>query len=145
MYALITFIIIFALIAYFIYVRNKIPKGLEGIPFISMLPTILALLQQKHHDEIQDTIAESSRALTINNPLYLKNFFTKIENDDPPKLNMDYRKIVGEFFGDGLIFSNGDKWRTFRKLANPAFNKALSPDIVGKITFELFNFMQQDL
>ncbi|CAI2193658.1 5698_t:CDS:2, partial [Funneliformis geosporum] len=137
---------------------NKIPKELEGIPFISMLPTILALLQQKHHDEIQDTIAESSRgydlylshfinrtALTINNPLYLKNFFTKIENDDPPKLNMDYRKIIGEFFGDGLIFSNGDKWRTFRKLSNPAFNKALSPDIVGKITFELFNFMQQDL
>ncbi|CAI2177310.1 11164_t:CDS:10 [Funneliformis geosporum] len=150
MFALITFIIIFATIAYFIHVinkinKNKIPKELEGIPFISNWSTIWALLLQKNHDVIQDTIAESSRVLNINNPLYLKNFFTKIEDDDPPKINLNKGRIVGEFFGDGLIFSNGDKWRTFRKLANPAFNKALSPDIVGEITFELFNFMKQDL
>ncbi|CAG8743171.1 11438_t:CDS:2, partial [Funneliformis caledonium] len=31
------------------------------------------------------------------------------------------------------------------EIRNPAFNNALSPDIVGETTFELFNFTQQNL
>ncbi|CAG8748005.1 12220_t:CDS:2, partial [Funneliformis caledonium] len=148
----------FATIAYYIHAKNKIPKGLEGIPLISAWPIIWALFRQKHHDEIEDKIAKSVRghdiylsnvfgytSVNINNPLYLKDFFTKLEDEDPPKLNMSFRGAMQEFFGDGLIFSNGDKWRTFRRLASPAFNNALSPDIVGDTTFELFNFMQHNL
>ncbi|CAG8580097.1 577_t:CDS:10 [Funneliformis mosseae] len=157
MFALITFII-FATIAYYIHARNKIPKGLEGIPFISTWPILWAFFRQKHHDEIEDTIAKSSRGydiylsntfgrttVNINNPLYLKDFLIKLENDDPPKFKLNVRGALIEFFGDGLIFSNGDKWRTFRRLASPAFNNALSPDIVGEITFDLFNLMQHNL
>ncbi|CAG8706731.1 790_t:CDS:10, partial [Funneliformis caledonium] len=134
-----------------------LPKELEGIPSISIWPIFWALLQQKHQDEVQETIAKSSgdydiyldrivgqNAININDPAYLKDFLTKIEEDDPPKISLP-SGTMREFFGDGLVFSNGDKWRTSRKLANPAFNNALSPDIVGEITFELFNFMQQNL
>ncbi|CAG8721864.1 6756_t:CDS:2, partial [Funneliformis mosseae] len=31
------------------------------------------------------------------------------------------------------------------EISNPAFNNALSPDIVGETTFELFNFTRQNL
>ncbi|CAG8687235.1 6938_t:CDS:2, partial [Funneliformis mosseae] len=158
MFALITFIIIFATLAYYTHVRNKIPKGLEGIPLISTWPILWAFIRQKYHDEIEDTIAKSSKgydiylsnifgrtSVNINNPLYLKDFLIKLEDDDPPKLKLNFRGALIEFFGDGLIFANGDKWRTFRRLATPAFNNALSPDIVGETMFELFNFMQHNL
>lgn len=37
------------------------------------------------------------------------------------------------------------KWRTYRKLATPAFNNALSPEIVGETVMDLFSFIQQNL
>ncbi|RGB40446.1 cytochrome P450 [Rhizophagus diaphanus] len=40
-------------------------------------------------------------------------------------------------------FSNGD--RTYRKLATPAFNSALSPEMVGETTLDLISFIQQNL
>jgi cytochrome P450 len=36
-------------------------------------------------------------------------------------------------------------WKTYRKLATPAFNSSLSPDMVGETTMELFSFMKKNL
>ncbi|CAI2187348.1 519_t:CDS:2, partial [Funneliformis geosporum] len=158
MFAIISIIVILVIFAYFIHDKNKLPKELEGIPSASIWPTLWSLLRKKHHDEIEETIAKYSggydiylnrligqTAININDPTYLKDFFTNLEDDDPPKISMPSGGALSEFFGDGLIFSNGNKWRTYRKLANPAFNNALSPEFVGETTFELFNFMQQNL
>lgn len=89
--------------------------------------------------------------------------------------NMNPELLFMTFFGNGLVFSNGDvctniifiiifavgilrviskiktilqfykKWRTYRKLATPAFNSALSPEIVGETVMDLYSFIQQNL
>ncbi|CAB4438119.1 unnamed protein product [Rhizophagus irregularis] len=52
-----------------------------------------------------------------------------------------------KFFGCGLSFTNGDKWRSTRKLADSALNLALHQyqEVVGEITMDLFTFMNPNL
>ena len=45
-----------------------------------------------------------------------------------------------------MVFSNGDVCTIiYVILASTAFNRALSPEIVGETTIDLFNFMQPHL
>ncbi|CAB5192203.1 unnamed protein product [Rhizophagus irregularis] len=61
-------------------------------------------------------------------PDYAKILLTQSE-DAAPKSEQNPTSILYKFFGNGLPFSNGDKWRAHRKLATPAFNNALSPEM----------------
>ncbi|CAG8643640.1 6225_t:CDS:2 [Funneliformis caledonium] len=79
--------------------------------------------------------------LGFSNPDCLRDLYMASEDDAPKYLPPD--SIAIKFFGNGLPLSNGDKWRTHRKLATPAFNKALSPEIVGETVYEQFDFIQQ--
>ena len=53
MLTLIFFAIIFVTAVFYIRI-NKLPKQIENIPTISILPYIWAILQQKYQDEIQE-------------------------------------------------------------------------------------------
>ncbi|GBB99562.1 hypothetical protein RclHR1_03560017 [Rhizophagus clarus] len=156
MFTLLFFATILVIIIY--YVRyNKLPKDVENIPYVSALPVIWALLRNRPQDEIQDVIHESSKGhsiylsklgpqvnINITSPDHVKDILMESE-DFAPKHQYNPGNVLYDFFGNGMVFSNGDKWRTYRKLANPAFNNALSPEIVGETVMNLFSFMQKNL
>ncbi|CAB4403344.1 unnamed protein product [Rhizophagus irregularis] len=154
-------LIFFAIILVFIYKyafkKNKKPEGFEDVPFISGLPVAWAYLRQRNYDEIGDLIRNLSGGhgfylsrfgsfiqLNIASPDYAKILLTQSE-DAAPKSEQNPTSILYKFFGNGLPFSNGDKWRAHRKLATPAFNNALSPEMVGETTLDLISFIQQNL
>ncbi|GET01443.1 cytochrome P450 [Rhizophagus clarus] len=147
MFTLLFFATILVIIIY--YVRyNKLPKDVENIPYVSALPVIWALLRNRPQDEIQDVIHESSKGhsiylsklgpqvnINITSPDHVKDILMESE-DFAPKHQYNPGNVLYDFFGNGMVFSNGDKWRTYRKLANPAFNNALSPEIVDETCLE---------
>ena len=55
MFATIFFTVILAITVYYIRI-NKVPKQLETIPSISVLPFLWAILRQKCQDEIQECL-----------------------------------------------------------------------------------------
>ncbi|EXX68538.1 cytochrome P450 [Rhizophagus irregularis DAOM 181602=DAOM 197198] len=157
MITLLFFATIFVIVIYHVRKYNKIPKEIENMPYISAFPLIWALLRQKPHDEIQDVLHESSKGrdiylsrigpamnVNISSPEHVKDLLMESE-DIALKFEYGPGNILYDFFGNGLVFSNGDKWRTYRKLATPAFNNALSPEIVGETVMDLFSFIQQNL
>ena len=59
MFTLIFIAVISAIVIY--YVRKSIkPKGLENVPFVSVLPLVWAYIQGKYYDEIADLIYKIS-------------------------------------------------------------------------------------
>jgi cytochrome P450 len=155
----ILFIAIVAIIIYQVRKFNKIPEGLENVPHVSGLPTAWAWIRQKPYNEIQDLVYETAAKdnelfltrlgaftqLSIVGPDALKIFLMESEevaikfDDYPPE------DTLFKFFGTGLPFSNGEMWKTYRDLANPIFNEAMSTEDVGDNVFELFNFMNHTL
>ncbi|CAB4485413.1 cytochrome P450 [Rhizophagus irregularis] len=157
MVGLIFFAIILVIIYKYAFKKNKKPEGFEDVPFISGLPVAWAYLRQRNYDEIGDLIRNLSGGhgfylsrfgsfiqLNIASPDYAKILLTQSE-DAAPKSEQNPTSILYKFFGNGLPFSNGDKWRAHRKLATPAFNNALSPEMVGETTLDLISFIQQNL
>ncbi|GBB91122.1 hypothetical protein RclHR1_18250004 [Rhizophagus clarus] len=158
MFGLIFFAIILVII-YKYFFKNNIekPQGFEDVPLISGLPVAWAYLRQRNYDEIGDLLRKLSGGhelflsrigshiqVNIASPDYAKILLTQSE-DNAPKSEQKPEGVLYKFFGNGLPFSNGDIWRTYRKLATPAFNNALSPEMVGETTLDLFSFIQQNL
>ncbi|CAB4483282.1 unnamed protein product [Rhizophagus irregularis] len=157
MVGLIFFAIILVIIYKYALKKNKKPEGFEDVLFISGLPVAWAYFRQRNYDEIGDLIHKLSGGhdfyfsfigqftyVNIASPEYAKILLTQSE-DVAPKTEQNPTSNLYKFFGNGLSFSNGDIWRTYRKLATPAFNNALSPEMVGETTLDLISFIQQNL
>ncbi|RGB29392.1 cytochrome P450 [Rhizophagus diaphanus] len=140
-------ILLSIIIIHYVYNFNKIPKESGGIPYVSGLPLMWALIRQKPHDEVEEIMSKTSG----DHEIYLTRFgpFKQI-NFVSPECVKDLLMASGNVkeFKDlhkGLAFSNGDLWKTYRKLATPAFNSALRTDMIGETTMELFTFMEKNL
>ncbi|POG74196.1 cytochrome P450 [Rhizophagus irregularis DAOM 181602=DAOM 197198] len=160
MFALIFFAITFGFIINFIRKFNKKPEGLENIPyisFISLLKILWAYFQQKNYDEVEDLVQEligghhdiylSQFGIVLNNPEYAKILLTESEDVAIKYYSKTDNVFFDKFFGCGLSLTNGDKWRSTRKLADSALNLASHqyPEVVGEITMDLFTFMNPNL
>ena len=87
-----------------------------------------------------------------------------------PKFQFSSELPVLKFYGNGIVFSNGDvsaclmthyltppsrgynilpktkqKWRCHRKLSNPAFNRALSPIVMGEVVLKTFEYLKNEI
>ncbi|KAI8144465.1 cytochrome P450 [Fennellomyces sp. T-0311] len=50
--------------------------------------------------------------------------------------------LVGRFaFGPNILFSNGNRWKMQRMIANPAFHRSMPVDLFGQLTQQLFRQM----
>ncbi|RIA81867.1 cytochrome P450 [Glomus cerebriforme] len=155
---LIIFLTLLLIIIVHYYVRNKLlSKDVETIPYVSGLPMMWALIKQKPHDEVEEVMSKASgeheiyltrfgpfKQVSFVSPECVKDLLMASE-DVAPKIEFHPGNAFYDFFGKGLPFSNGDTWKTYRKLANPAFNSALNPNLVGETTLELFILMQRNL
>jgi hypothetical protein len=65
MFTLIFLTFLFVAFIYHVRKSNKLPKGIENVPFASPFSVIWALLRNKPQDEIQDLIRESSKGHDI--------------------------------------------------------------------------------
>ncbi|CAI2177339.1 17401_t:CDS:10 [Funneliformis geosporum] len=68
------------------------------------------------------------------------------ENEDTfPKYHFGNELPVHKFYGTGIVFSNGEKWRAHRKLSNPAFNRSLSSNVMGEVVLDAFKLMNSEI
>ncbi|CAB5372642.1 unnamed protein product [Rhizophagus irregularis] len=141
MFLIIFFTVLLIIIIHYVYNFNKIPKESENIPYVSGLPLMWALIRQKPHDE---TRFGPFKQINFVSPECVKDLLMASE-DVAPKIEFHPGSVFYDFFGKGLPFSNGDLWKTYRKLATPAFNSALRTDMIGETTMELFTFMEKNL
>ncbi|CAB5143507.1 unnamed protein product [Rhizophagus irregularis] len=95
-----------------------------------------------HHD-----IYLSQFGIVLNNPEYAKILLTESEDVAIKYYSKTDNVFFDKFFGCGLSLTNGDKWRSTRKLADSALNLASHqyPEVVGEITMDLFTFMNPNL
>ncbi|EXX67746.1 hypothetical protein RirG_111610 [Rhizophagus irregularis DAOM 197198w] len=160
MFLIIFFTVLLIIIIHYVYNFNKIPKESENIPYVSGLPLMWALIRQKPHDEVEEIMSKTSgdheiylveqtrfgpfKQINFVSPECVKDLLMASE-DVAPKIEFHPGSVFYDFFGKGLPFSNGDLWKTYRKLATPAFNSALRTDMIGETTMELFTFMEKNL
>ncbi|CAG8645369.1 3806_t:CDS:10, partial [Funneliformis mosseae] len=133
-----------------------IGKEVPKVPFFS---TLWALLTGPHVDVVipipneyyQSGIYKSIKARIGPNDYYTivsANFARKIlieQEDNFPKYTYNNELPVYKFFGNGIVFANGDKWRVYRKLSNPAFNLLLTPNAIGEVVLEAFKYMSSEI
>ncbi|GES79101.1 cytochrome P450 [Rhizophagus clarus] len=139
----------------FLYRPSKL-NDFERIPSMPTLKFMWAMIRKKPQDEIQEIVSAVSHegilkanAGTITffyfqDVEYIKQFLTKSE-DVLPKMKHNLGNRVKSFYGNGILFSNGHTWRMQRKLANAAFNRALSHDVIGENAFKLFDLMDYNV
>ncbi|CAG8689933.1 26123_t:CDS:2 [Dentiscutata erythropus] len=144
-----------SLLFYFIRRINKPPKELEFIPTVSFFKYFSILLSNGGQLEIQKLIRESDPnkiglvkiftygwTIHITDIEYAKSFFS--ENVHTlPKLEFPTRVPSTNLFGKGILMSNGDHWAQQRKVASPAFNQVLRPDMVGECTNEFIKLLNK--
>ncbi|CAG8732773.1 4235_t:CDS:10 [Cetraspora pellucida] len=132
------------------------PKELEFIPTVPILKFFFAVWFYKEQHEIQRVISESDPekiglvkiflnsgwSVLITNIEYAKAFFA--ENDDVlPKVEAPEDHPIRKFFGRGISFANGEHRMRQRKMAMPAFNKSLKPEMIGECTSELITLLNK--
>ncbi|CAG8745114.1 22786_t:CDS:2, partial [Cetraspora pellucida] len=121
------YLVLIILILSFYIIRRiyKPPEGLDFIPTVSFFKLLLILFRNKDQQyEIQKLIYESDHD---------KIGLVKVAYS-LPKGELPENHPTNLFFGKGISFSNGDRWLQQRKLATPAFNRALRPEMVCECT-----------
>jgi cytochrome P450 len=130
------------------------PKALEHIPSIPFVESFKAVFSRTPQDEVEAEFRKyttegvykywslNNWEVTISKYEYAKDHLSE-SVEDLPKWTFPDKHPVRRFMGDGLFFSNGQKWITHRRIANPAFNRALSPEVVGKTVFDLITLLDK--
>ncbi|KAK4520166.1 Nitrogen permease regulator 3 [Mucor velutinosus] len=150
-----------ALVATLTYVLFKKtttpPKRLKHIPHVDYVKMMMALLTGKPMMDINKTcidpvIAKSSIGLYLRPSRKVWNIYVtepelaKIvynKNDLFPKLDLT-QFSAGTYMGkfsarsNNLFFSTGDEWKRQRRIANPAFHRAMPISLFGLYAEKLF-------
>ncbi|CAB5356645.1 cytochrome P450 [Rhizophagus irregularis] len=156
MWMFLGFLIIFIYIIQKNYNRkhnNFLGKEVPKIPFLPVAWSILT----GPHVEVLETIPDEyyqsgiykarlgpNDYYTIVSADFARKLLTESE-DVVPKYKFSSELPVLKFYGTGIVFSNGEQWRTHRKLSNPAFNRALSPKVMGDVVLESFKYLRKEI
>ncbi|KAF0556428.1 cytochrome P450 [Gigaspora margarita] len=149
-------IVILLLGLYFIRKAYKPPKELEPIPTVPIFKFARTVLFNEGQHEIQRVISDSDPekiglvkiflfsgwTVLITNIEHAKIFFA--ENDDVLiKGQVPDDHPIRKFFGRGISFANGEDRIRQRKMAIPAFNRSLNPEMIGESTNELITLLNK--
>ncbi|KAI8140957.1 cytochrome P450 [Fennellomyces sp. T-0311] len=145
---------------YYLYNKiNKPPKQLRHIPYSGFFRHMAATLQKKPVDQIAKEIAyplahQTTSGLyarfdhfnwqvVITNPVVARQFlFDQGSFDRTPLAEHFAGTVLGRFIiGPNILFSTGDQWKNQRKVANPAFHRAMPLQLFGQLTEKLFRVM----
>ncbi|GBB96425.1 hypothetical protein RclHR1_02750017 [Rhizophagus clarus] len=128
---------------------NEVPK----IPFLSAAWSVITgphvdVLEVIPNEYYQSGIYKARLGphdyYTIISADFARKLLTESE-DVVPKYEFNSELPVLKFYGTGIVFSNGEQWRTHRKLSNPAFNRALSPNIIGDVVLDAFRYLRKEI
>ncbi|CAG8481800.1 5289_t:CDS:10 [Gigaspora margarita] len=128
------------------------PKELEPIPTVPIFKFARTVLFNEGQHEIQRVISDSDPekiglvkvrwTVLITNIEHAKIFFA--ENDDVLlKGQVPDDHPIRKFFGRGISFANGEDRIRQRKMAIPAFNRSLNPEMIGESTNELITLLNK--
>ncbi|CAG8637654.1 17450_t:CDS:10 [Funneliformis caledonium] len=134
--------------------RDKIfGKEVPKVPFIPVLWSILTgphveILENIPEEYYQSGIYKARLGPNDYYTIVSADFARKIlteQEDKFPKYKFNNELPVQKFYGNGIVFANGDKWRVHRKLSNPAFNRSLSPKVMGDVVLDTFKYMSSEI
>ncbi|CAG8781606.1 4341_t:CDS:2, partial [Cetraspora pellucida] len=149
-------IVLVGLLFHFIRRIYKPLKELDFIPTVSVFKFLLLMIRDKGQYEIQKLIFESdpdriglvkvsfglSWLILITDIELAKVFFSESAYT-LPKGDLPEKHPAIIFFGKGVAFTNGDRWVRQRRIATPAFNRALRPEMVGECTNEFITLLNK--
>ncbi|CDH48236.1 cytochrome p450 [Lichtheimia corymbifera JMRC:FSU:9682] len=141
---------------------TQVPRQLKHLPHLGFFDYIKAVVAGKTTDDIAHEltipIAMQSKSglyarfdrdgwsVHIVDPGAAKKFLFKIDIFPKTEHAIQDGQLIGRVMGTRHIaILNGHEWKTHRKVANPAFHRAMPINIFGQITHRLFKVMDDQL
>ncbi|ORY96310.1 cytochrome P450 [Syncephalastrum racemosum] len=137
----------------------KPPKALRQVPYVGAVGYLRARISGTPLSEIvrkytlpaalktdhglYTRFDQNGWALHITTPDLAKRFLMKTDVFAKADLKSQLEgTMVGRFFyGRNILFTNGTEWKKHRKIANPAFHRAMPVELFGQLTHKLFKAM----
>ncbi|KAI8330262.1 cytochrome P450 [Choanephora cucurbitarum] len=154
--------VVFSMI-YFLNRLLKPPKHLRQFPYVSYYTVIKSAVRGEAIRDFDTHVIAPLLDKSPNQAVYLrplgtgwnvmiadpelaKTVFLKTENF--PKAVMPHsvkETALGRFLGENsILVSNGQEWKSQRKLANPAFHRSMPVNLFGKLTLDFFEVIDQN-
>ncbi|KAI8079517.1 cytochrome P450 [Gilbertella persicaria] len=148
------------------YVQDRLlkpPKQFRHLPYQSYFELIQSVIQKESYwDRAYRTVmpkidtkescglymkpARVGWLLMVTNPKDVKQILLKSELY--PKLDIsrkNERTFVSKFIGgNSMLLVNGEKWKSQRKVANPAFHRSAPVKLFGSLTQQLFEVIEEN-
>ncbi|CDH59519.1 cytochrome p450 [Lichtheimia corymbifera JMRC:FSU:9682] len=153
-----------ALVAFYtVYKVVTPPANLRHIPSMGFFSYLNAFLRGKQLHDISKNVV-LPHAVNVDNGVYLrfdilgwtvhiarpeaaKRFLLK--SDIFPKADMISERgntLFGKFvFNRNIVMLNGDDWKAQRKVANPAFHRAMPVELFGRLTQKTLKKMEEEM
>ncbi|ORZ15229.1 cytochrome P450 [Absidia repens] len=137
---------------------TKPPANLRHLPWLGFYKYHKAILSNVTVDQFSRDITlpvmeKSSGAflqpmvgywiIQLTDPIAIKQLLQKIDIFPKSKINQgDDGSLMYRFIGgDNILMLNGDDWKRHRKIANPAFTRAMPVKLFGELTTTMFKAM----
>ncbi|KAJ9062777.1 hypothetical protein DSO57_1006845 [Entomophthora muscae] len=158
-YIVYTGLAIVAAVAYYGYQAYKVPKELEHLPVVSFVKYLAATVAgesfEKKFERLYCDIMKKGLGARMwtqgrwevhitdwaqtKDILYRTDDFLKREDSD-----INSSMLFTKYFGkSNIIFSDGDVWRRHRRVANPAFKKTWSTEMLQGCADELIQHLEE--
>ncbi|GES99837.1 cytochrome P450 [Rhizophagus clarus] len=153
---LIIILTLISFIAYKIFQKSRVPKGLENVPTISFLKTVTQMLNKIGPDRRWENSKEllekegilklwfNGEWLVIITDLGLvKDIITN--PDLYPKVPLKETfpgSLIAQYYGTNVVMSNGDVWKRHRRIINPSFRN-LPVHVFVESVMKMLNVMEK--
>ncbi|KAI7873547.1 cytochrome P450, partial [Lichtheimia hyalospora FSU 10163] len=137
------------------------PAGLKRLPYVGFFTYLNALLRGETVGDMSKNITlpvgmkapsgiyarfdQNGWSVHIARPEAAKKFLFKTDIFAKAEVNKTRSdSLIGKFlFQRNILILNGHEWRAQRKIANPAFHRAMPVGLFGKLTQKVFNVIDQ--
>ncbi|RUS12782.1 cytochrome P450, partial [Endogone sp. FLAS-F59071] len=148
-------------LSYRIYNMTMVPQKLRHlphVPFSKTFPTIinpvpvdiyendLYITHYKEHGLVVE-MQEGIWRVSIANPEYAKKLLMRLETFQKKGIffGPTDSRLMARFLGsNNILFQNGLDWKRHRKIANPAFHRAMPVKLFGDLTQVLFKRLEAE-
>ncbi|RIA94749.1 cytochrome P450 [Glomus cerebriforme] len=149
-------LVLVSFIIFKIYQKTRVPEGLKNVPTLSFLVLLTEIYNKvgpdKRWEDIRDILEKEGIGklwfngewtLTVTDLGLVKDIITKTDLYPKSLLGESFPgNLVTQYYGDNVVFSNGDVWKRHRRIANPSFRN-IPVHVFVESAIKLLNVMEK--